>query len=129
MIYDTIKKLIFFLFCLSVSHQVLALSPLSRDKIEWKNSLCLPAVDNEPNIGVAGAFSGFIGNTLVIAGGANFPEAMPWEGGTKEWWNTIYYIDAKDSSATWKIAEEVLPNSRAYGVCRVAGRFAVHRRM
>ena len=116
MIYDTIKKLIFFLFCLSVSHQVLALSPLSRDKIEWKNSLCLPAVDNEPNIGVAGAFSGFIGNTLVIAGGANFPEAMPWEGGTKEWWNTIYYIDAKDSSATWKIAEEVLPNSRAYGV-------------
>lgn len=79
MIYDTIKKLIFFLFCLSVSHQVLALSPLSRDKIEWSNSLCLPAVDNEPNIGVAGAFSGFIGKTLVIAGGANFPEAMPWE--------------------------------------------------
>ena len=116
MIYDTIKKLIFFLFCLSVSHQVLALSPLSRDKIEWSNSLCLPAVDNEPNIGVAGAFSGFIGNTLVIAGGANFPEAMPWEGGTKEWWNTIYYIDAKDSSATWEIAEEVLPDSRAYGV-------------
>ena len=109
-------KLIFFLFCLSVSHQVLALSPLSRDKIEWSNSLCLPAVDNEPNIGVAGAFSGFIGNTLVIAGGANFPEAMPWEGGTKEWWNTIYYIDAKDSSATWEIAEEVLPDSRAYGV-------------
>lgn len=116
MIYDTIKKLIFFLFCLSVSHQVLALSPLSRDKIEWSNSLCLPAVDNEPNIGVAGAFSGFIGKTLVIAGGANFPEAMPWEGGTKEWWNTIYYIDAKDSSATWEIAEEVLPDSRAYGV-------------
>ena len=116
MIYDTIKKLIFFLFCLSVSHQVLALSPLSRDKIEWSNSLCLPAVDNEPNIGVAGAFSGFIGNTLVIAGGANFPEAMPWEGGTKEWWNTIYYIDAKDSSATWEIAEEVLPDSRAYGL-------------
>ena len=116
MIYDTIKKLIFFLFCLSVSHQVLALSPLSRDKIEWSNSLCLPAVDNEPNIGVAGAFSGFIGNTLVIAGGANFPEAMPWEGGTKEWWNTIYYIEAKDSSATWEIAEEVLPDSRAYGV-------------
>ena len=41
---------------------------------------------SEPNLsnpGVAGAFSGIINNKLIIAGGANFPDKMPWEGGAK----------------------------------------------
>ena len=51
------------------------------EKIEWDNSLILPALDGNLNIGVAGAFSGFIENHLVVAGGANFPDATPWKGG------------------------------------------------
>lgn len=122
MITDTIKKLIFFLFCLFVSFETIASNNLSRlstskmDKIEWDNSLTLPSLNDQPHIGLAGAFSGFIGNNLLVAGGANFPEAKPWCGGVKTWWNTIYYKDIEDSSSEWKIEKDILPASLAYGV-------------
>jgi len=86
------------------------------EKIEWKNTLSLPSVNGKSNPGVAGAYSGFIGNTLIIAGGANFPDAMPWDGGTKTWWNTLYYIDTKASQPQWMTLENFLPAASGYGV-------------
>ncbi|MBQ8529975.1 MAG: sodium/solute symporter [Parabacteroides sp.] len=85
------------------------------EKIEWDNSLILPALDENPNIGVAGVFSGFIGNHLVVAGGANFPDATPWKGGYKTWWNTLYYIDVAQSNPQWVTLPEGLPRAIAYG--------------
>jgi N-acetylneuraminate epimerase len=40
-------------------------------------------------LGVAGAISGISNNMLIVAGGANFPEAMPWEGGKKKYHDQI----------------------------------------
>ncbi|HPK85378.1 MAG TPA: cyclically-permuted mutarotase family protein, partial [Bacteroidales bacterium] len=40
--------------------------------------------------GVAGPFTGLHGNTLILAGGANFPDTMPWHGGRKKYHNEIY---------------------------------------
>lgn len=122
MITNTKKKLIFCLFCLLVSMKTIAsdnlsqLSTLDMEKIDWDNSLILPSLNNQSNIGLAGVFSGFIRNNLIIAGGANFPETVPWEGGVKTWWNTIYYKSIQDPLSDWKIEKNLLPASLAYGI-------------
>lgn len=65
--------------------------------------------------GFAGPFVGVSHNTLLVAGGANFPNKKPWEGGTKIYYDTIYTLDRPDGSATWKIAGH-LPRPLAYGL-------------
>ena len=93
---NTVKIGTIFLACLLNLFQAAALKesiPSTNprlEKIKWDNSLTLPDLDGKPNIGVAGAFSGFIDNHLIIAGGANFPYATPWNGGNKTYQNTIY---------------------------------------
>ena len=49
-----------------------------------------------PDNGLAGALIGISNNQLIAAGGANFPESMPWEGGAKKYHKAlyIYYIDS-----------------------------------
>ncbi len=67
------------------------------------------------NKGVAGAFSGFIGDELIVAGGANFPVGYPWTGSQKKWWSTLYsFLDNRDSE--WKIYNDLLPMAIGYGV-------------
>lgn len=85
------------------------------EKIEWNNSLILPSANETANIGVAGIFSGFIGDYLVIAGGANFPDNTPWRGGHKTWWSTIYYINVNKTNAKWTVIPGGLPKPLAYG--------------
>jgi SSS family transporter len=80
--------------------------------IQFDNSLCLPGADGKPHLGVAGAFSGFAGDKYVVAGGANFPDGLPWRGGQKMWHNTLY-IFSPDS--TWNVVRDALPRSVAYG--------------
>jgi len=42
----------------------------------------LPSINfHDKNPGVAGAFPGITGDKLIVAGGANFPDKKPWEGG------------------------------------------------
>ena len=104
-----------FLFCQSVLANPQA-SIQTTETIRWDSSLTLPDINGKPHPGLAGAFSGCIGDFLVIAGGANFPDATPWNGGTKTWWNTLYYKNLNDASSAWKEIKEALPSARAYGV-------------
>lgn len=60
--------------------------------------------------GVSAPFCGYIGETLVMAGGANFPDKPLLEGGTKKVYADIW---AYDGSA-WRHAG-CLPDSVAYG--------------
>ena len=65
---------------------------------------CIPAWASECTIsratvlpagekhGTAGAFVGVLGNTVVVAGGSDFPDLKPWEGGTKVWSDKIYLL-------------------------------------
>lgn len=86
-------------------------------QIKWNNPNSLPPLHhNEKNKGVAGAFSGFAGGELVIAGGANFPDKMPWEGGKKNWERTLYHADTDDTHFQWGIITDFLPVAVAYGV-------------
>ncbi len=88
----------------------------SDERIRWDNTLTLPAVNGYDHPGLAGAYSGFINDMLIIAGGANFPDAMPWEGGKKVWNNAIYSINIKDKDQQWNVSEKTLPHPLAYGV-------------
>src|SRR5690554_4213129 len=56
----------------------------------------LPAIPDAA--GLAGAFSGVSNGALLIAGGANFPGGMPWEGGAKAWHDEIYVLDSPEGA-------------------------------
>ena len=64
-------------------------------------------------LGVAGPFAGVSGDTLLVAGGANFPGKMPWAGGKKVWHDEVYALAGKNSH--WTLAGK-LPRPLAYGV-------------
>nr|WP_229095400.1 sodium/solute symporter [Alistipes sp. D31t1_170403_E11] len=84
------------------------------DAIVWNDALCLPAAnDSTAHHGLAGVFAGKTGGKLVIAGGANFPGAMPWEGGEKRWYGDVYLYDETNG---WQTFPDALPRPAAYGV-------------
>lgn len=74
----------------------------------WQELPALP--DRE---GFAGMFAGVSNGALIAAGGANFPEKKPWEGGAKVWHDAIYVLERPDGA--WKAAGK-LPRPAAYGV-------------
>lgn len=65
--------------------------------LHWSVAATLPNYNNDTVLqpGVAGAFAGVHNNILIIAGGANFPAGMPWEGGKKMYHNEIYILTHK----------------------------------
>ena len=65
-------------------------------------------------LGVAGAFVGTSGGALLLAGGANFPDRPPWEGGAKHWLDAVYALESPQ--ATRWILVGRLPHPLAYGV-------------
>ncbi len=75
---------------------------------DWVKLAPLP--DKE---GFASPFAGVIAGKLVVAGGANFPDKKPWEGGVKVWHDSIFVLD--HPGADWKNAGK-LPNPLAYGI-------------
>ena len=76
---------------------------------DWTRLSSLP----DP-LGVAGAFAGVSRGGLLVAGGANFPNARPWEGGKKVWHNNVWLLDRPDG--LWREIGK-LPRPLGYGVC------------
>ncbi|WP_227687118.1 Kelch repeat-containing protein [Spirosoma arboris] len=74
----------------------------------------LPALTGQPNPGVAGAFAGASHDALLIAGGANFPNGFPWQGGTKVWHSTVYVLVREGNRYRWQATHQ-LDRPRAYG--------------
>lgn len=68
--------------------------------------------------GYAGVYAGVVNGALVVAGGANFPEGMPWEGGLKQWHRDVYVLDAP--TGEWRRAGD-LPQELGYGGTAVLG--------
>jgi N-acetylneuraminic acid mutarotase len=65
--------------------------------------------------GFAGAFAGVQDGKLIVAGGTHFIDKMPWEGGTKVWYDTVFAFDGE-----WKPAGK-LPKPNGYGVSVTTG--------
>ncbi|MEW6156504.1 MAG: sodium/solute symporter [Verrucomicrobiota bacterium] len=76
--------------------------------LQWTR---LPDLPNA--LGLAGPFAGISQGVLVVAGGANFPNSFPWEGGAKVWHDTVYVLRTADGA--WEAAGK-LPRALGYGV-------------
>ncbi len=85
-----------------------ACSAIAADPSGWSQLPSLP--DKE---GFASMFAGVSGSALLAAGGANFPDKKPWEGGKKVWYDTVFMLEKPDGA--WKIAGK-LPRPLGYGV-------------
>ncbi len=83
-------------------------APAPASLTQWAE---LPALPDDH--GFAGMYAGVSGDFLLAAGGANFPDALPWEGGTKTWNDRVWVLDKPDGA--WKEAGR-LPSPRGYGV-------------
>ena len=68
-----------------------------------------------PGPGLAGSVAGQSNNHLIIAGGANFPNAPLWET-DKVWHDEIHVLDLASPENGWRTLESRLPNPIAYGV-------------
>ena len=91
----------------------------AQHKLSWQD---LPALPD--SIGVAGPFVGVHNDSLIIAGGANFPEGMPW-GTDKEgrlnppkiYHKTVYVIGRDEDKLSNKIStNNSLTQELGYGV-------------
>jgi len=91
----------------------LVMLPVLASAAEWSSLPSLP--DKE---GFAGSFAGVAGGALIVAGGTNFPDKMPWEGGTKTWYDDIHVLT--EPEGTWKVMGK-LPKPNGYGVSLTTG--------
>lgn len=80
----------------------------TRSLLTWEQ---LPPVP-DPR-GVAAPFAGVCEGQLLVAGGANFPDQMPWDGGKKAWYDRVWTLPGPEDS--WQPAGR-LPRPLAYGV-------------
>jgi N-acetylneuraminic acid mutarotase len=79
-----------------------------RQPIVWHEAGVLPKINKEQsNIGLSGIITGIIGDQLLIGGGNNFPAGLPWEGGTKKYYNDVFvysmYHDLLVHAASFKL--------------------------
>lgn len=72
----------------------------------------LPPIESEvKSLGYAGMYGGKVGDLILAMGGANFPNGMPWDGGSKVWSDDIFILN----DGKWKVSETMLPIPLAYG--------------
>ena len=83
--------------------------------MQWKIEAQLPASNGQPkSLGFAGPVAGVHGNILIIAGGANFPDAMPWSGGKKKYYDDVYVYEKRKDKLVLHKKISKLPSSIAY---------------
>lgn len=85
------------------------------NSITWKIAGSLPVANGEKKaLGFAGAVSGLHNNVLIIAGGANFPDTMPWLGGRKKYYDDVYVFRNDKKHLRLNNKTFKLPNTLAY---------------
>lgn len=89
--------------------------PVKSLSIHWDTIASLPPFDNQrSSIGVAGPVVGVINEQLIVAGGANFPDKLPWLGGKKIYNNNISIFSKQKNEIHPHIISSKLPYNIAY---------------
>lgn len=84
---------------------------------KWEKYLLQPNNNTPSNhvLGYAGLFGGIYNNQMIIGGGANFPDAMPWLGGQKKYSNQLFvYSKNKEGQLVLNPKIYFLPFNLAY---------------
>jgi len=109
-----IKNPIPFLFLMMLPYTNIAQKATS-NCIEWQVAAILPPQKNDAKaLGVAGALIGVTNQVLLVGGGANFPEGMPWHGGKKKYHDLVYVFGATGKGMGF-LKSCTLPFHTAYG--------------
>lgn len=108
-----------FVFLFLYAHPAWGQQDIPELRFEWQRVAALPipaGATQQP--GLAGAFAGIHNGALIVAGGANFPDAPPWEGGPKVFHDDIYVARLRPGGALeWvNAASFQLPRPVAYGL-------------
>jgi cyclically-permuted mutarotase family protein len=84
--------------------------------ISWKKvTVVPPSGENQRSLGLAGVINGVSNDVLIVAGGSNFPDKLPWEGGKKVYYDNIFVLEKKENQYCWnKNIKLVLPAPVAY---------------
>lgn len=86
---------------------------------EWERNIALPDWEGREHPGLAGPLTGFHAGVLVVAGGANFPEGYPWQGGAKRYHQSIYTWEPGNGKGNDCFTRQQLqlPEPLAYAAC------------
>lgn len=82
---------LFLIYVMLISDRATAQN-LDADRVSWSKAAILPGISGARQIGVAGPFAGVSNGVMLIAGGSNFPDAKPWNGGRKVNRDEIYLL-------------------------------------
>ena len=93
----------------------------SPEKLILKNvefPALMPALGDSVQPGLAGPIAGVHGNFVLVSGGANFENGLPWKGGKKKYHDEIFLMEKTASgNYSWKQSAERLPYPMAYPAC------------
>ncbi|MFV0591433.1 MAG: hypothetical protein ACK5M7_08615 [Draconibacterium sp.] len=76
-----------------------------------------PVIGQTEQKGLAGPLAGVSSEMLIVAGGSNFPDSLPWQGGSKTYYDDIFFFNLNEKEAVWHVAGEKLPLPLAYSAC------------
>lgn len=82
--------------------------------INWNKVGEFPAINGVPSIGLAGQSAGVNGDYMIVAGGTNFPEKFPWEGGKKVYYNDIFLFRKQSNGLLHFSGADKLPMNLGY---------------
>ncbi|RED23673.1 cyclically-permuted mutarotase family protein [Flavobacterium cutihirudinis] len=110
------KFLSFLIFTILIMSTTVGFSQKTNiSKIEWKREAQLQNADGSLSLGFAGPINGISNDVLIVAGGANFQDKMPWEGGKKHYSKEIHVLEKKEGQYIWnKNVTTQLPEAIAY---------------
>lgn len=106
------RRSIFAIFATVMLFSCSKSQPGEQIKIKWEK-IKGDGLEGDLAKGVSAAYGALINNHLIVAGGANFPGKLSFEGGTKVFYDEILLYDRSDNM--WKIIGH-LPQPSAYGV-------------
>ncbi|PTS99726.1 galactose oxidase [Pedobacter sp. HMWF019] len=92
-------SLLFFTFML-ISSDALP-QQASNYSIQWTVAAKVTQTDGQLSPGFAGAINAVSNNALILAGGANFPDKLPWEGGKKHYSDEIHILQKDKGEFIW----------------------------
>lgn len=87
----------------------------SLKKLEWHIAGKLPSpAGSVASFGMAGPIAGIHDDALIVAGGANFPEGMPWKGGKKAYLKEGFVFSRSPNGKLKSESSFVLTQTLAY---------------
>lgn len=91
---------------------------------QWKTVAAIPASAGQARaLGLAGLIAGVHHNVLLVAGGSNFPDATPWDGGKKKYYDDVFVLQQSAAGKyRWNNQQFKLKQSIAYASVVATGK-------